>query len=279
MDITTVLSDRNIRYRIIYYSAFNPVTIPEINSAWGYKSPTYLYQKDSLKKLIDYGIIHEKEEQNRKYIISNIDVIFSGYIINNTIDWINNEIELSTLMEYDPYITDEWLEIEEFRERAIRNLPPDTKKEISKKKFDDSEFKILTQLWNDPIFIRVFLSLNVISRFSKNNLDSNPLRFFFKYTCSFYERLFEVINRNSEEVIDIPYNLAPFYLGEDMPIIYKNLLQAKREFSKNEYNLFIEKHVKAYDLIIEKFKYNVNSENDATNWLIKEIAKYIGIQR
>ncbi|NOZ82312.1 MAG: hypothetical protein GXN98_00610 [Euryarchaeota archaeon] len=278
MELTKLLSDgRNVRYKIIYYSAFNPVTIQEINSAWGYKSPTYLYQKDSLKTLINYGFIIEKEQKGKKFLVSNIDPIFTEKNINDIINWINDTIELSILREYDPHITNEWIEIEGFRERAITNLPLDSQKEIRKKQFNISDFKILTDLWRDPIYIRVFLSLNVISRFSKNDLSSNPLEFIFKYTCSFYDRIFEVLNRNSEEGLDIPYNLSPFYIDEDMAIIYKNLSQAKKEFSPQEYQSFTKKQINAYNLIINKFKYNISDENEATNWLIKEIARYIGI--
>lgn len=268
---------RNMRYKLIYYSSFNPVTIQEISSAWDYKSPTYLYQKESLKTFIENKFLLEEEHRGRKVIRSNMDFIFTKENINNTISAINNVIEFDVFMEFNPTITQEALKIKKYKELLKKILPKDYVEIISRREFDFKEFMVLINLWKNPVFIRAFLSLDIISQFSKNDLVTNPLEFLFKYACGFYELCFGALESSLDVELAIPYELSPFYLEEHLPLIYDNLTKVKKKFSKAELKSFRSEHKKSYNLIVNKFKIKITDEDTPKNWLIKEIIYEIGI--
>ncbi len=274
--IELLSNERNARYRIIYYSSFNPVTIQEITSAWGYRSPTYLYQKESLKTLIEHKFILEEEYKDKKVIRSRMKPIFSKNNIEKVRVTINEVIELDVLREFNPTITKEALEIEKYKELVIQALPKGYSKNIDRRSFSLEDFMTLVELWKDPFFIRIFLSLNIISRFSKEDLSSNPLEFLFKYTCSFYEECFDVLGTNQGGEFIVPYELSPFYLEEYLPLILKNLTKAKEELSTSEFESFRKKHRASYNLIIEKFK-ETFTDDTPKKWITKEIIRHIGI--
>lgn len=279
MELIELLSDkRNMRYKLIYYSSFNPVTIQEISSAWGYKSPTYLYQKGSLKTLIENNFLLAGEHKGRNVIRSNMNFIFTNENIVNTISAINEVIETDIFMKFNPTITPQALKIEKYKELLTKILPRDYLEIISRRSFNFKEFMVLINLWKDPIYVKAFLSLNIISQFSKNDLTNNPLEFLFKYTCGFYGECFRAQESNLDEEFDIPYELSPFYLEEHLPLIYDNLTKVKKEFSKAEMKSFKRKHKKSYNLIVNKFKVTITDEDTPKKWLIKEIIDEIGIK-
>ncbi|MDY6777410.1 MAG: hypothetical protein SVU32_01985, partial [Candidatus Nanohaloarchaea archaeon] len=203
----SILED-DLRCKIIYYSSINPTTIAEINTAWGYSSPTYLYQNKSLERLKDADLIEVEKQGSKNLLTANYQVLFSEDNLQQSRDQINQSI----LQEYlihskGVHPRGDEDDRDRFLEMGRANLEQELEDELQELEFDSQEFSKLTRLWKTDIFRETFLKLDntaIMLGDRKEDIPANPLHYLFRLTTG----IMESINRGREEQrLEIPPEL------------------------------------------------------------------------
>jgi len=178
----------NLRCKIIYYSCITPNTVSDLNKAWGYSSPTYLYQEQSLEQLKQADMIEVEKDGSKNLIRSNYDLLFGKETREDSREHINREILREFLVHskgFHPHPRDQ-VEVENLVQMGRQNLEDELKQELERLEFGPQEFQTLTQLWRTEPFKQIFLSLEITSKLvgdDRDSLPSNPLTYLFRMTA------------------------------------------------------------------------------------------------
>lgn len=249
----SILKD-NLRFRIIYYSCINPNTISELNEAWGYSSPTYLYQDSSLEKLQEANLIQIERGSEKNIITSNYSALFSEENLGNSLDTINREILEEFLINSKGFQpgTKHDSDKEVLLEMARNNLEIDLEEQLMEIEFDEEEFEKLVNLWNNNTFKEAFLSLECLSRLFKDRkqrIPDNPLIFLFRLTMGINSSL----GRVRDERMDIPDDLKYRFEKIIVPV-YRTLKKKSPDGSSDELREFKKLLNDTFSLFRTKFK-------------------------
>lgn len=177
----------DLRRKVIYYSCFNPHTIADINAAWGYSSPTYLYQNDALEALEEAGMITVETVEGKNVITTNYDGLFQEEHIAASREHVNREILREFLIHAKGFHprAEHGDDHNDLLRMGRGNLEEGLEGRLDAIEFDAEEYRTLTRLWQDDVFREAFLSLDTVSRLfgpKKDELPANPLIFLFKLT-------------------------------------------------------------------------------------------------
>lgn len=179
--------EEDLRRKVIYYSCFNPHTIADINAAWGYSSPTYLYQNSALEALKEAEMITVETVEGKNVITANYDGLFQEANVAASREHVNRAILQEFLIHakgFHPrahHDTDH----NDLLHMGRGNLDDGLEGRLAALEFSAEEYETLTRLWQDGVFREAFLSLDTVSRLfgpKKDELPANPLIFLFKLT-------------------------------------------------------------------------------------------------
>lgn len=204
----TVLED-NLRCKIIYYSCINPNTISDLNSAWNYGSPTYLYQNDSLDRLKDADLIEVEKDGGKNIIRSNYSALFHEDNIERSRKHINREILREFLIHSKGFHPDRGPDRDrnDLLSIARGNLEEELEGNLRDIEFDRDDFSVLVDLWRTDVFREAFLALENTARLygdRKSDLPANPVNYLFNLTAG----IVNAIGRGREETgTEIPPGL------------------------------------------------------------------------
>lgn len=243
----------NLRCKIVYYSCINPNTISGLNEAWGYSSPTYLYQDKTLEKLKDNGLVEIDRRGSKNVIKSDYKKIFSEENMEDSRESINREIVREFLIHskgFHPQHKNP-AEVENLVEMGKSNLEEEQKEELAEIEFSREDYRKLKELWKNPVFREIFLSTEITARVvgdKKNRLSENPLNYLFKLTAG----VISSINRaRRNEPLEIPPELK--HRAEKIIVpIHRKL---KKRDGSEEHSEFTEKMNDVYSLFRNKFKH------------------------
>ncbi len=247
-----VLED-NLRCKIIYYSCINPSTISELNSAWGYSSPTYLYQKNSMEKLKDADLIQVEKQNGKNLITSNYDALFHDENLEHSREAINFEILKEFLIQSKGFHPGgDHPDLDSLLEMGRNNLDREIEKELRTLEFERREFDKLIELWRTDVFKQVFLSLDITTKLAgdrKSMLPANPLNYLFKLTTGVMSSITRGRGRMGE--VEIPPDLS--YRAEKIIVpAYRALEQMQEDKSYDE---FTSKMGDTYSMFRTKFRH------------------------
>lgn len=250
----SVLAD-DLRCKVIYYSCFTPNTISELNRAWGYNSPTYLYQNSSMDKLKDANLITVEKDGGSNRISSNYGTLFETDTLEDSRSHINRQILKEFLIHskgFHPrteYDSDE----QDLLQIGRGNLDDDMEQNLQFLEFDSDEYMTLTRLWKTEVFKSAFISLDNTARLfqdQKDALPDNPLNFLFRLTTG----ISSSISRGRRETrnLDIPPGLR--YRTENVIVPSHRALQDYAEEDTEAYQEFRRAMKDVYDLFCTKFQ-------------------------
>lgn len=269
--------EENVRCKILYYSCITPHTIAEVNRTLGYKSPTYLYQRNSLALLGEAGLIKSIEgSEKRKAIQTNYEAIFEKTLLEETLKDINDVIEVNFLTYWESEISESDLEIKKFREMIINGLSAEERDILTHKKFSKEEFDSLAAFWKNPIFRDVIFSLDVISKVDKHRLPDNPLFYIINVMFGIFERYYGYFYPDNIP-LEIPWTLS-MYIDTLYPAYYKSIKSAIDNASSDDFQEFKEKHQVTFDLICQKFR-PMEAEERHKDIPTMEIIKLTGLKK
>jgi len=241
---------RNNRARIIFYSGMGePRAISDMSKNWGYKSVTYLYQKNIVEKMIENNLIEAVTRNGQRYFRSNYDLIFDVKSLDQFFAELNEDIEIETIVkEYNYDISEFQLEDKLFREFCIEKKK-NLKNKIEKIRFNEQDKELLVNLWRNRVFRKVFLSLEVLSKLvRRDDLTESPVRFLFDFTYRIFEEIYSYLRQ-----IEYP---ETFY-SSDMYIRLEDvivpLIETLNKLDRSEIESLTEYFGPAYKGIDQKF--------------------------
>lgn len=248
------LLQENLRLKVIYYSCINPNTISDLNEAWGYSSPTYLYQGSSLEKLQDANLIEVRRGSEKNTITSNYNALFSKENLERSLSKINKEILEEFLINSKGFQpgTNHDSDKDVLLDMARDNLDMDLEEQLMEIEFDEEEFKKLVEFWTNDTFKEAFLSLGCISRLFKDRkqrIPDNPVIFLFRLTMGVASSL----GRVRDERMDIPDDLKYRFEKIIVPV-YRTLKKKSPDGSSPELKEFKKELNDTFSLFRTKFK-------------------------
>lgn len=247
------LLDENLRCKVIYYSCINPHTISDLNESWGYGSPTYLYQDDSLDKLKDADLLTVEKSGGKNILRSNYDALFGADNVARSRAHINREILREFLIHSKGFHSDtgEPADRNDMLSIARGNLDDGLEANLRRIEFDADDFESLVAFWEHDVFREAFLSLETTARLfrdEKSGLPSNPMNYLFKLTAG----IMEAIGRSrNESRMELPVGLR--YRAEKVIIpAYRRL---KQEHAGDDgYDEFVARMNDTYSLFRTRFQ-------------------------
>ncbi len=268
--------EENVRCKILYYACITPHTIAEVNRALGYKSPTFLYQRNSLSLLKREGLLKSiKGSEKKKIIQTNYDSLFDKSLLDETFREINNIIEIDFLTDWESEVTENDLEIKKFRELIINNLSEEKRSQLKKKKFTTEEFNNLVSFWKTSIFRDVIFSLDVISKADKHRLPDNPLNYVIRLMLGFFNRYYMYFDQDRFGLV-VPWELS-MHIDNIYPAYYEGLELTKENATPKDFQDFKEKQQAAFDLACRKFR-PVEDKEEYVDIPTKEIIRITGLK-
>lgn len=248
-----VLAD-NLRCKIIYYSCINPNTISDLNKAWGYGSPTYLYQNDSLETLKDADLIMVETDGGKNIIRSNYESLFEPANVAQTKAHINQEILREFLVHSKGFHPKQEHQDDEQDLLGIArgNLDEELEENLQALEFSDSDMETLMRLWRNEVFRSAFLSLDITAGLfghRKGDLPDNPLIYLFRLTAG----IVAAMGRGQGETgMEIPPGLI--YRSEPIIVTAYRWLDGNADTDSEEYTAFISHMKDTYSLFRTKFQ-------------------------
>lgn len=242
----------DLRRKVIYYSCFNPHTIADINAAWGYSSPTYLYQNSALEALKDADMITVDTVEGKNVITTNYKGLFSAENVAASREHVNREILREFLIHakgFHPraHHSDDHTDL---LDMGRGNLEDGLEGRLAAIEFDPDEYATLTRLWQDDVFREAFLSIDTVSRLfgpKKDELPANPLIFLFKLTSGI---AVAVGRARDERRMEVPAGLT--YRAEKVIVpVYRRL---KTSSGGATFDGFTEAMNDVYSLYRSKFQ-------------------------
>lgn len=249
-----ILSE-NLRCKIIYYSCITPNTISDLNKAWGYSSPTYLYQNNSLETLKDADLITVEKDGGSNVIHSNYNALFAEQNLEASRADINGEIVKEFLIHskgFHPRAEHDADE-QDLLHIGRGNLDEELEENLQALEFDRGEYQTLATLWENDIFISTFLSLENIARLfrdHKDELPDNPLNCLFRLTGGVTASISR--GQHGKQHIDIPPGLR--YRTENIIVPSHRTLQDHATSRTEEYGAFRDAMKSVYTLFRTKFQ-------------------------
>jgi hypothetical protein len=250
----TVLGD-DLRCKVIYYSCITPQTISDLNKEWGYSSPTYLYQNNSLEKLKDAGLITVDKDGSSNLIESNYDTLFSNEIISWSREHVNHAILKEFLIHSKGFHprTEHREDEKDLLQIGRGNLEDELEENLQRLEFSADEFQTLCALWQRPVFTETFLSLENVARLfhdRKDDLPDNPLNFLFNLTAGITAAITR--GRSGQQSLDIPPGLQ--YRTENIIVPTHRALEEYAEQDHDDYDAFVDAMNDVYSLFQSKFQ-------------------------
>lgn len=252
-DINVLQED--LRCKVIYYSCITPCTISDLNKAWGYSSPTYLYQNNSLEQLKDADLITVDKDGGSNTITSNYESLFSNDIITWSREHVNHEILKEFLIHSKGFHprTEHEDDEKDLLQIGRGNLEDDLEDNLQRLEFDEGEYEKMCNLWKNPVFKSTFLSLDNVSRLfqgRKDDLPANPLNFLFSLSAGIASSITR--GRKDQQALDIPPGLQ--YRAENIIVPTHRALKERADESDAEYQAFVNEMKEVYSLFRTKFR-------------------------
>lgn len=263
----------NNRARIIFYSCMGePHTIIEISKSWGYKSVTYLYQKNVVEEMRKNNLVQVMEKNGQRCFESNYDLIFDKERLDTFFIKLNEDIEIETIVkEYDYEISESQLEDKLFREFCIQKRE-NLQQKINKIHFDEKNKDLLVNLWKNLAFRRVFLSLEILSKLiRRDELPRNPVRLLFAVTYQMFEQIYSCVKQ-----IEYPetfYSPDVYFRLEDVIV---PLIETLNRLDKSEIASLTNDFKAAYNAIEKKFM-TYEPPSELRFYHMKRLVKLLGI--
>ena len=188
---------KNNRARIVFFSCIaEPHTVSEISKKWGYKSVTYLYQKNMVEEMAKRNLIKVVTKNSQRYCQSNYDFVFNMKSMDTFFARLNEDIETEIIVkEYDYEISESQLEDKLFREFCIHKRKG-LQRKIEKIHFDEQDRGLLVQLWKNLTFRKMFLSLEILTKLMRRDeLPENPVNLLFDFTYQIFEEIYSCIRQ------------------------------------------------------------------------------------
>lgn len=245
----------DLRCKVIYYSCITPSTISDLNKAWGYSSPTYLYQNNSLEKLKEAGLITVDKDGGSNLIQSKYGPLFRQDIREWSREHVNHEILKEFLIHSKGFHprTEHHEDEKDLLQIGRGNLEDDLEENLQQLEFNQSEYETLCTLWKNPVFKETFLSLENVSRLftdRKDDLPDNPLTFLFNLTAGIASSITR--GRKERQALDIPPGIQ--YRTENIIVPTHRLLEDHAEGENEEYQAFVTAMKDVYSLFRTKFQ-------------------------
>jgi len=250
----TVIGD-NLRCKVIFYSCVMPQTISDLNQAWGYSSPTYLYQNDSLETLEDAHLITVEKDGGSNLIKSNYAVLFSDDIIEWSREHVNHAILKEFLIHSKGFHprTEHHKDETDLLQIGRGNLEQELEANLQRLEFSADEYQTLCALWQQPVFKEAFLSLENVTRLfqdRKDDLPDNPLNFLFNLTAGIAGAITR--GKNDRQALDIPPGLQ--YRTENIIVPTHRALEEHADMDSDGYSDFVDAMNDVYSLFTAKFR-------------------------
>jgi len=266
------LLSENLRCKIIYYSCINPHTVAEMNDAWGYSSPTYLYQNDSIERLEETGMISVSEDGGKNIIRSKYDVLFEDSLVRDRQASINRDILQEYLLHSKGFHTtaSDGMDLETLLDMGHENLDEGMQDDVEHLQFDADEFRTLLVLWKNQVFKEIFLSLDItvkIAGDNKSRLPENPLDHMFRITAGLMTSISRGRGENQE--LRVPQDLR--YRAEKIIVPAYRKLENHQEHSA--YEGFVKAMKDTYAMFGSKFRperFNYDFIDDFIGLTIRE---------
>lgn len=268
---TSLLQDN--RARIIFYSCMaEPKTIMQISKNWGYQSVTYLYQKNTIEEMSRNNLIRLITKDGQRSIESNYDVIFEKERLDTFFKKLNEDIETETIVkEYDYDISEAQLEDKLFREFCIQKKE-NLQRKINGIRFDEKDRGLLVHLWENLVFRKVFLDLEILSKLvRRDELPRNPVSLLFDVTYNVFERIYSCVKQ-----IEYPetfYSPDLYFRIED--VIFP-LIETLSELNKHEMATLTNCFRKAYNAV-EKKSMTYEPPSELRLYHMKRLVELLGI--
>lgn len=245
----------DLRCKVIYYSCITPSTISNLNKEWGYSSPTYLYQNNSLEQLKEANLITVDKDGGSNLIESNYDELFSHNVIEWSREHVNHEILKEFLIHSKGFHprTEHQEDERDLLQIGRGNLEDDLEENLQRLEFTEDEYQTLCALWKSPIFKQTFLSLENVARLfhdQKDDLPDNPLNFLFNLTAGIASSISR--GREERQTLDIPPGLQ--YRTENIIVPTHRSLEDHADEQSEEYQTFVRTMKDAYSLFRTKFQ-------------------------
>lgn len=253
LDIDVLGED--LRCRVIYYSCFTPNTISDLNQAWGYSSPTYLYQNSSLETLKDANLITVDKSGGSNTIKSNYEDLFSHQLVEWSREHVNHEILREFLIHSKGFHprTEHSKDEKDLLQIGRGNLEDDLEENLQQLEFSMEEYQTLCELWQNDVFRSTFLKLDNVARLfhdRKENLPDNPLNFLFNLTSGIAASISR--GQNERQTVDIPPGLQ--YRAENIIVDAHRELKEHADETSDAYSEFVTTMNKVYSLYTQKFR-------------------------
>ncbi len=247
--------EEDLRCKVIYYSCFTPNTISDLNQAWGYSSPTYLYQNSSLESLKEANLITVDKDGGSNMIRSNYDDLFSHQVVAWSREHVNHEILREFLIHSKGFHprTEHQKDEKDLLQIGRGNLEDDLEENLRKLEFDEDEYRTLCELWQNDVFKSTFLSLDNVARLfqdQKEDLPDNPLNLLFNLTSGIAAAISR--GQNEQQTVDIPPGLQ--YRTENIIVDAHRTLKDHADSTASEYDAFVNAMNNVYRLYTEKFR-------------------------
>lgn len=245
----------DLRCKIIYYSCITPNTISDLNKAWGYSSPTYLYQNNSLETLKDANLITVDKDGGSNLIRANYESLFDQEIVEWSREHVNREILREFLIHSKGFHprTEHKDDEKDLLQIGRGNLNDELEDNLQRLEFDADEFQHLCKLWQSPVFTATFLSLDNVARMfhdRKEDLPNNPLNFLFNLTSGIAASISR--GRNERQTVGIPPGLQ--YRTENIIVEAHRNLKGHADDRSTEYDAFVDRMNRVYRLYMDKFQ-------------------------
>lgn len=266
---------KNNRARIIFFSGMGePHTISEISKNWGYKSVTYLYQKNVVEEMTKRNLVKVVTKNAQRYFQSNYDLIFDMKSVDTFFARLNEDVETETIVkEYDYEISESQLEDKLFREFCIEKKK-NLQRKIEKIRFDEQDKALLVHLWKNRVFRRVFLSVEILSKLMRRDaLPENPISLLFDLTYQFFEEIYSCVKQ-----IEYPetfYSPDVYIRLEDVIV---PLIETLDKLDRREIVSLTEHFGPAYRAIEKKFM-TYEPPSEVRFYHMKKLVELLGITR